>query len=86
MKPIELKEQTTVLRRPIGMADKQCGNLPVYSDGKYCISCWQMSLVERLKVLIFGKVWIWVHSGKTHPPIALQCYKSAFEKLRKQKS
>lgn len=80
MKPIEFKEQTKVLSRPASMTDRECAFLPVYTDGKICLSCWKMSLWERLKALIFGKVWVWVHSGGTQPPIALACYKSAFKK------
>ena len=80
MYPVEFKEQTKVLRRPVGMTDRQCANLPVYSDGEYCISCWKMGFIERLKTMIFGKVWVWVHSGETQPPITLKCYKTAFKK------
>ena len=80
MEPTEFKEQTKILRRPIGMADKECANLPVFSDGKYCISCWKVGLWERLKILVLGKIWVWVHSSETQPPIALKSYKSAFLK------
>lgn len=83
MKPIEFEEQTKVLSRPASMTDRECAFLPVHSDGKVCISCWRMTLRERLSALFYGKTWVWVHMGGKHPPIALACYRSAFRKEEK---
>jgi len=74
MKPIKFREQTGLL------TGKGCEILPIYSDGKICLSCWKMSFKERTRAVLFGRVWVWVRSGATQPPIALECYKSAFEK------
>jgi hypothetical protein len=46
--------------------------LPVWTDGEQCVSCWQMSLRERLSALLFGRVWLAVLSGRTQPPVCLQ--------------
>lgn len=79
MKPINFDQANKNLLRPEGMTDKECGSLPVYNDGKTCISCWQPSIRERISILLFGKVWLWVYSGRTQPPVALEARKQIFE-------
>ena len=80
MNPINFKEVTKVLRKPENMTDEECGSLPVYTDGIHCVSCWKMSLKERLAAVLFGKVWLIVISGQTQPPVSLSCQKTVFEK------
>jgi len=84
MNPIEFKESNQTLGKPNNMTDKECGTLPIYTDGKSCLSCWKMSFIERLKALIFGKVWVFVHSGSTQPPISVDCWKNAFTRRIKK--
>ena len=69
MKPIKFKEATRCLQKPQGMTDEECGELWVYNDGIYSISCWELSFWERIKVLFTGKVWLWVWFGITQPPV-----------------
>lgn len=69
MKPKKFKESTKVLQRPSTMSDDECSALPVYCDGNQCVSCWKPSFKERLLILIFGRVWLGVLSGKTQPPV-----------------
>lgn len=69
MKPIDFPQSTKVLQRPSTMTENECSSLPVWSDGKQCVSCWKPSFIERLKILFTGKVWIGVLSGNTQPPI-----------------
>lgn len=71
MKPTDFKQSTKVLQRPSTMAESECQSLPVWSDGKQCVSCWKLSFKERIKVLFHGKVWLGVLSGKTQPPVFL---------------
>lgn len=71
MTPIEFKEQTQELQKPNDMTDKECGPLPIFNDGGHCISKWKMTFKERLFCLFKGYVWLWVHSGKTQPPIMI---------------
>jgi len=80
MKPVEFKEQTKVLQRPKGMIDEECGSLPVHCDGKSCVSCWKLSWTERIKAILYGKIWLYVWSGITQPPVSLACDKTVFEK------
>jgi hypothetical protein len=72
MKPIRFMEANKDLLKPEGMSDLDCGSLPVFTDGRYCISCWKPNLKERLSIFIFGKVWLWVMSGVTQPPVAIE--------------
>ncbi len=78
MKPITFKEKNKTLLRPRDMTDKECSSLDVFTDGTTCLSCWRASWKERFAVLFFGRVWIWVHSGVTQPPVSLLGTKTAF--------
>lgn len=48
-----------------------CGTLDVFCDGTHCISLWRPTAWERIKILLTGNIWLWIHSGKTQPPVAL---------------
>jgi hypothetical protein len=88
MNPIQFKEATKVLSRPAGMTDEACGPLSVYYDPKSlcCLSCWRPSFWERLSILLFGRVWVFVYSGATQPPIAIEGRRTMFEKPVKKDS
>jgi len=44
-------------------------DLPAWSDGEQCVSCWRPTVRERLSILFFGRVWLSVLSGRTQPPV-----------------
>ena len=71
-------ESHRVLGPPSTMTSEECDLLPVYCDGETCLSCWDMTFRERLSALFFGKVWLWVHSGKTQPPVAMTAARTVF--------
>ena len=79
MTPIKFKEANRNLSKPPSMTDAECSSLWVYSDGIQCISCWKMSWKQRIKALLFGKVWLSVLSGSTQPPVWIDCDKTVFE-------
>jgi hypothetical protein len=79
MNPMYFERATKVLEPPEGMTNKECGILPVFTDGEQCVSLWSMSLRERLSALFFGRVWVMVLSGTTQPPIAISAERSIFE-------
>lgn len=57
MKPVEFKEQNAVF----GEGQKEYLPLPAYLDeGPYghVVSCWKLSIKERLRVLLYGRVWL----------------------------
>jgi hypothetical protein len=79
MEPMNFEQANKNLLKPVGMTDEECGSLPVFSDGTQCISLWKMTWRERLSALLFGKVWLWVISGQTQPPVALLAANGIFE-------
>jgi hypothetical protein len=83
MIPHSFKEHNATLTKPDGMTDEECGSLEVYRDGgKVCISCWRPTLRERLSMLVFGRVWLWVYSGVTQPPVGLAAKRTIFKTVR----
>jgi hypothetical protein len=70
MKPIKFKEQNFEYKKPDSMTDEQCKPLPVYKYDAGVISCWKMSLLERIKALFTGRVWLDVYGGG-QPPVWL---------------
>ena len=79
MKPIKFDEQNSSLLKPGNWASEDCGQLPVCKTGLDIVSCWKMSWRERIAGLFFGKVWISIRAGRTHPPISVSCEKTIFE-------
>lgn len=74
MKPVNFSTANKLLTRPLNMARKDCGNLCVYNSNNVNASCWKLSIMDRLNALIFGKVWLYVRSGNTQPPVKLKVY------------
>lgn len=54
MTPIEFKEQTIVWSKN----QPPYLPLPAYTDDRQTISCWKLDIIERIKVLLFGKLWL----------------------------
>ena len=82
MNPVPFPQANRNLTAPAGMTREECGDLPTFTDGRHCISLWGLSWRERLRVLFTGRVWLWVWSGHTQPPVALSA-ESPFAPLRK---
>ena len=78
MKPIKFKEQNFTLTKPSDMTDAECGPLYVHRTGSRIICCWKMNLAERIKALLYGRIWVDVAARTTHPPICVQCEKTVF--------
>lgn len=81
MKPIRFKEYTRYLYAPEGMPEVK--PLPIHDDGEYLLSCWRPTLRERLSVLLFGRVWLWLHT-RSHPPVTIKGWRSAFNQLEEK--
>ena len=78
MKWMEFPEQTHVLAKPDNMTDKECGALPVYCDGKVCISKWELDAEDIKHVLKHGFVWLRVLSGNSQPPVIIEAIETVF--------
>ena len=85
MNTTSFKEQNHTLTRPVDMTEEQCSSLDVYTDGTTCVSCWRLTLRERLSALFFGRCWLGVRSGTTQPPVWIMCSRSAFKRQKKEK-
>tara|TARA_R110002126_G_scaffold26344_2_gene89119 strand:- start:277 stop:534 length:258 start_codon:yes stop_codon:yes gene_type:complete len=79
MKAVKFKEATIELKKPSSMTDDQCSGLHIYqTDDGTCISCWKTTFWQRLKFLFHGKIWLGILSGKTQPPVWIDCTKTVF--------
>ena len=54
MNPVEFPQQTIVWAKN----QPPYLPLPAYTDDKQTISCWSLTLKERIKVLLFGRLWL----------------------------
>jgi hypothetical protein len=78
--PVDFPEKTKTLQKPPSMTDEECSPLHVYSDGEVCISCWRPSWRERLSILWHGRIWLYVASGPTQPPVSLDACRTVFRR------
>ena len=69
MTPIPFREQNITYNPPEGMEDK-CEALPAFRGEGQVISCWHLTLWERIKLLLTGRLWFSV-IGNGQPPIWL---------------
>ena len=72
MEPVSFREQNILFRPPAGMENK-VGDLPAFMGEGQVISCWRLSLRERLRLLFTGRLWFSV-IGNDQPPIWLGVY------------
>lgn len=57
MKPTEFPEQNIVIAKDQPEYIPLPANVNVIESGRV-VTCWQMSLAERIKALLTGKVWL----------------------------
>jgi len=78
MRPIKFKEQNQQLGPPPGVSEKECSPLPVFTDGRQCISCWELSKDDIEKINKTGRIWLSVQSGLTQPPVWFSTEETVF--------
>lgn len=79
VKPSNFEQSNACLKRPGSMTAEECESLNVLKVNGMQISLWKMSFIERIRALIFGRVWLYILSGPTHPPVALSVKHSIFK-------
>lgn len=84
MKPIKFKEQTGILLKLHDMSDEECESLPIHFTGDHYISCWKMNFKERIKALFFGKIWLYIYSKISQPPVGIVCDKTVFDPVKEE--
>jgi hypothetical protein len=70
MKATIFPQANKILTAPPGQ-EEEVYDLPVWSDGARCISCWQPTEAEKAAIARGEPVWLWV-IGSTHPPVAVE--------------
>lgn len=78
MKPVDFDESNIVLGPPESMTEEECGNLPVFTDGRLCVSRWKLSPEELETIQRTGSVWLAIVSGSTQPPVWLSVEETVF--------
>lgn len=78
MKPISFREQNTTFVPPEGM-EERCGSMPAFLGEGQVISCWKLTVWERLKLLFTGRLWFSV-IGNAQPPIWMGVHRPFFRK------
>mgnify|MGYP001095557830 CR=1 FL=1 len=71
MKPVKFKHHNQLLGPPPGMNENECMTLPVFTDGKQCLSCWELSDEEIKEIIETKRIWLAVMSGNSQPPVWL---------------
>jgi len=79
MKSIEFRESNRTYFKPESMTDEECSSLPVFQNEKYIISKWRLGLIERMRILFSGHIWLWIH-GCVQPPVSLDVKSPFIEK------
>jgi hypothetical protein len=72
--PHHFKESNKVLGKPSSMSDEECAALPIYTNGAYCVSCWDLTDEDIANIVKMRKLWVYVWSGTTQPPICPQSF------------
>jgi len=78
--PKTFPEANQVLKRPEGMTEEECEDLPVWTDEHRCLSMWTLTLRERFAALIWGRVWVCIYFGGNTPPLWAASMKTCFDK------
>lgn len=73
--PVKFPQSNDLLRRPSGMTEDQCADLPIWRGvtahdmaTPMLISCWELSPEEMEQINRTGKIYVGA-IGQTHPPI-----------------
>ena len=69
MNPVRFPEVNRILGKPETMTDDECQSLPVHTDGKICVSCWELTDEELADLVKTRRLWLLVYSGHTQPPV-----------------
>ena len=76
LKPVNFKEANIELHPRIENPDSK--SIRAFTDDKQCITCWKLTFWQRLSVLIFGRVWMGIRSGRMMPSVWLASGRTCF--------
>lgn len=78
MTPTTFPQSNKTLKAPPGK-EAEIVELPIWTDGQQCVSCYRLSWRERFSALFFGRAWLSVLSGQTQPPVWMLVKRELFE-------
>lgn len=81
MKPVEFKGQNSTTMPVEG----EEGRLPICMTDKGFITCWKLSFADRVRAVVFGRVWSYNYTPKCYHQISMECMRDIFVKLRAHK-
>jgi len=61
------------------------GKLPICKTDIGWISCWRLNFMDRIRAVIFGRVWIYTYDTKFQYPVSMSCERTLFNKVPKPK-
>lgn len=73
MNPVNFPTANKLLLAPVGM-ENECGDLPVFNDGRESISVWELSEQEIEQIVKSRKILLGVLAGASMPPVRLAVY------------
>ena len=68
-KPVSWLGSNKTLKAPKGTTEEQVQDLPIFTNGKVCVSCWQLSEEALKEVINTGCIFLSIYSGSTQPPV-----------------
>ncbi len=74
MYPVAFDGVTKILTPPVNWDESNhgsCSNLPIRFENGLCKSCWKFGWKEFFKFLFKRKIYLYVASGDTQPPVKL---------------
>lgn len=77
-RPVQFDGQNGVLGAPPN-AQLEVQPLPVYRNGKACISCWELSEDEVREIIMTRQIYLSVHAGISQPPVFIGSRKQVRE-------
>lgn len=78
MSPVIFSEMTTLSQPPSDSGE--LGHLPLWTDGRQCVSRWQLTMRERMRVALSGEIWMATRAG-IQPPVALLVEKPEMKRM-----
>ena len=82
MKPIPFTKSNLTLKAPPGIDPETCLDLPVFANGQFCCSCWQLEPGDLERIQETGVVWLTVWAGQSQPPVCVEAESDVLARLR----
>ncbi len=78
MVPVKFDGMNKTLTAPVNwdeLTNGKCSPLHIQASDGQCMSCWRLSIMESIRLLLRRKIYLTVVSGHTQPPVKLSVEK-----------